>query len=136
MPMQPHSLVAIATLVSLLLYFAMGLGVARARTKTGIHAPAMTGDPLVERALRVQANTLEWLPIYLVSLWLFALYWNDLVAALMALVWIVGRILYWRGYMDEPGKRETGFMIQSLACAVLLLGALGRIIYVMAVTGA
>ena len=134
--MQPHSLVAIATLLALLLYFAMGLGVARARSKAGIQAPAMTGDPLVERAIRVQANTLEWLPIFLVSLWLFALYWNDLVAALVAIVWIVGRVLYWRGYMEEPGKRETGFMIQSLACAVLLFGALGRIVWVLAVTGA
>jgi glutathione S-transferase len=134
--MQPHSLVAIVTLLSLLLYAAMGIAVGRARGKSGIHAPAMTGDPLLERTIRVQANTLEWLPIFLVSLWLFALYWNDLVAAGLGLVWIVGRVLYGRGYVADPGKRETGFMIQALACAVLLFGALGRIVYVMAVTGA
>jgi uncharacterized membrane protein YecN with MAPEG domain len=134
--MQPHSLVAIVTILALLVYFAMGLGVARARQKSGVHAPAMTGDPLVERAIRVQANTLEWLPIFLVSMWLFALYWSDLVAALAGLVWIVGRIVYWRGYMADPARRELGFMIQSLACAVLLFGALGRIIWVMMITGA
>ena len=134
--MQPHSLVAIVTLLSLLLYFSMGLAVGQARRKTGVHAPAMTGDPLLERTVRVQANTLEWLPIFLVSLWLFAIYWNDLVAAGLGLVWIVGRVLYGRGYVADPGKRETGFVIQSLACAVLLFGALGRIIYVMMVTGA
>lgn len=134
--MQPHSLVAIVTLLSLILYFAMGLGVARARQKSGIQAPAMTGDPVLERTIRVQANTLEWLPIFLVSLWLFALYWNDLVAAGLGLVWIVGRLLYGRGYVADPAKRETGFVIQALACGVLLFGALGRIIYVMAITGA
>lgn len=134
--MQPHSLVAIATLLALLLYAAMGIGVARARRRTGIDAPAMTGDPILERAVRVQANTLEWMPIFLVSLWVFALYWNDLVAALAGLVWIVGRILYWRGYMDEPGKREVGFIVQALTCAVLLFGALGRLIYVLAIAGA
>lgn len=134
--MQPHSLVAIVTLLSLLLYFAMGLGVARARQKCGIQAPTMTGDPVLERCIRVQANTLEWLPIFLVSMWLFAIYWNDLVAAAVGLVWILGRFLYGRGYVADPAKRETGFMIQALACAVLLFGALGRIVYVMAVAGA
>jgi glutathione S-transferase len=134
--MQPHSLVAIVTILSLLLYLSMGIGVARARGKSGIHAPAMTGDPILERTIRVQSNTLEWLPIFLVSLWLFAIYWNDLVAAAAGLVWIVGRVLYARGYVADPSKREMGFMIQALACMVLLFGALGRIIYVMATVGA
>jgi glutathione S-transferase len=133
--MQPHSLVAIVTILSLLLYLGMGIGVGRARGKSGIHAPAMTGDPVLERTIRVQSNTLEWLPIYLVSLWLFAIYWNDLVAAGAGVVWIVGRALYARGYVADPSKREMGFMIQALACGVLLFGAFGRIIYVMAVTG-
>lgn len=133
--MQPHSLVAIVTVLSLLVYAGMGVAVGRARGKSGIHAPAMTGDPVLERTIRVQSNTLEWLPIYLVSLWLFAIYWSDLVAAAAGLVWIVGRLLYARGYVADPAKRELGFLIQSLACAVLLFGALGRIIWVMAVTG-
>ena len=132
--MQPHGLVAIVTILSLLLYFGMGMGVARARQKCGIQAPAMTGDPTLERSIRVQMNTLEWLPIYLTSLWLFAIYWNDLVAALAGLVWIVGRFLYGRAYVADPAKRELGFMVQTFACAVLLFGALGRIVYV-AVTG-
>ena len=41
----------------------------------------MTGDPLLERTIRAHYNTLEWLPIFLVSMWLFAVYWNELVAA-------------------------------------------------------
>ena len=134
--MQPHSLVAIVTLLALLTYFWMSLQVGRARGKSGIQAPAMTGDPLLERAGRVHYNTLEWLPIFLVSMWLFAIYWNDLVAAAVGLVWIAGRLLYSFGYMADPGKRELGFMIQALATAVLLFGALGRIVYVLATVGA
>jgi glutathione S-transferase len=134
--MQPHSLVAIVTILSLLLYVSTILGVTRARQKSGIQAPTMTGDPILERSIRVQMNTLEWLPIYLAALWLFAIYWNDLVAALAGLVWIVGRFLYGRAYIADPAKRELGFTIQSFACAVLLLGALGRIVYVLAVPGA
>lgn len=134
--LHPHSLTAIATLLSLLLYLTFGFQVGRARSRSGIHAPAMSGDPILERALRVQANTLEWLPIYLVSLWLFAIYWGDIAATVLALVWIIGRLLYSRGYMADPGKREMGFMIQAAACAILLFGALGKAFYVLATVGA
>ncbi|MBI1197284.1 MAG: MAPEG family protein [Phenylobacterium sp.] len=133
--MQTHALVAIVTLLALLTYFWMGLQVARARSKCGIQAPAMTGDPVLERTIRAHYNTLEWLPLFLVPLWLFAIYWNDMVAAAVGVVWIIGRIVYQRGYVAEPGKRELGFMIQSLAVAVLLFGALGRLIYVAVVAG-
>ena len=127
--MTEHRWTAIVTLLSLLVYFWMSLQVGRARGKCGINPPAMTGDQAMERAIRVQSNTLEWLPIFLVSLWLFALYWNELVAAGLGIVWIIGRLLYSAGYMADPAKRSTGFLIQFLAGAVLLLGALGRIVY-------
>jgi glutathione S-transferase len=125
-----HSLVAIVTLLTLLLYFAMGLAVGRARAKFGIAVPAISGNPDFERVFRVQANTLEWLPIYLPSLWLFALAWNDRVAAALGLVWIVGRYLYMTGYAKAAESRELGFMIQALATAVLLFGALGKFIWI------
>lgn len=133
---QSHALVAIVTLVSLLAYVWMIMRIGGARRRTGIDAPAMTGDPELERHLRVQANTVEWLVIYLPSLWLFAIYWNDLFAAAAGVVWIIGRILYALGYAADAKKRELGFMIQMLATAVLLFGALGRAIYVYAVVGA
>lgn len=124
--MEDLHLVSIVTLVALILYFWMGLRVAGARRKSGIAAPAMSGDPLLERHLRVQGNTLEWLPIFLPSLWLFAFYWDDAVAAAIGAVWVVGRIVYALGYVADPKKREAGFLIQTLAAAVLLFGALGR----------
>ncbi|TAJ71343.1 MAG: MAPEG family protein [Phenylobacterium sp.] len=134
--MQSHALVAIVTLLALLTYFWMSLQVARARRKCGIDAPAMTGDPVLERTIRAHYNTLEWLPLFLVPLWLFAIYWSDLWAAAIGLVWIVGRIVYQLGYVADPKKREAGFLIQALAVAVLLFGSLGRLIYVLAVTQA
>ena len=131
--MMEHRWTAIVTLLSLLVYFWMSLQVGQARGKSGINPPAMTGDPLLERAIRVQSNTLEWLPIFLVSLWLFAIYWNEPVAAGLGVVWIIGRLLYSAGYMADPAKRSTGFLIQFLAGAALLLGALGRIVYSLAI---
>ena len=121
----PHA-TAIVTLLALLAYVWMGVRVGAARRTSGIDAPAMSGDPMLERYLRVQGNTLEWLPIFLGSLWLFAHYWGDLPAAVLGLVWIVGRVLYALGYSAAADKRELGFMVQMVATAVLLFGALGK----------
>jgi uncharacterized membrane protein YecN with MAPEG domain len=134
--MQPHSWVAIVTIVALLVYAWMIARIGRVRAKTGIHAPTMIGDPILERHIRVQANTLEWLVIFLPSLWLFAVYWSDLVATILGAIWIVGRIVYALGYVADPGKREAGFIIQALAAAILLFGALGRVIWILVAVGA
>ena len=134
--MQSHLLVALVTLLSILAYFWMGMQVGGARRKSGISAPAMTGDPLLERTIRAHENTLEWMPIFIPSLWIFAMVWNDTVAAGVGLVWIVGRVIYARGYAEAANKREMGFMIQALATAVLLFGALGKIIWNLVQGGA
>lgn len=134
--MQPHSWVAIVTLAALLVYVWMIFRIGGARKASGVQAPAMTGDPVLERHIRVQANTLEWLVIFLPSLWLYAIYWSDLAAAILGVVWIIGRIVYALGYVADPGKRGVGFAIQGLATAILLFGALGRVIWVLAAVGA
>jgi uncharacterized membrane protein YecN with MAPEG domain len=133
--MTEHRWTAIVTIVALLVYFYMSLQVGRARGKTGIAAPAMTGDPLLDRALRVHLNTLEGLPLFFGGLWLFAIYWNECVAAGLGVVWIAGRLIYAAGYMADPGKRSTGFLIQFAASGILLLGALGKIVYDLAMHG-
>jgi uncharacterized membrane protein YecN with MAPEG domain len=128
--LQSHTLVAIVTILALLLYFVMSVRVGQARTKYGVVAPAITGAPEFERLYRVQANTLEWLPIFLVSLWLFALYWDERVAAGLGVVWIVGRFIYMTSYARDASARWSGFGIQALAAGVLLFGALGRIVWI------
>ena len=133
--MMAHRWTALVTILALLVYFWMGLRVAGARGKAGIAAPAMTGEPVLERTIRAHYNTLEWLPMFLVGMWLFALYWNELVAAGLGVVWIVGRVLYAQGYVAEASKRGTGFMIQSVATGILLFGALGRIAWSLATGG-
>src|SRR5690349_10512880 len=127
--MQSHFYVALVTLLAAAVYFWMATQVARTRQRVGILAPAMTGDPVLERTIRAHLNTLEWMPIFLPSMWLFAIYWNSNVAAALGLVWIIGRIIYFFGYVSEDRKRFPGFFIQSSAVGLLLLGALGRIGY-------
>ena len=128
--METHLLVAAVTLLSLLTYFWMGLRVARARGRYGVSAPAISGNEDFERVFRAHQNTLEWLPMYLASLWLFAVYWSDAIAAILGVIWIIGRVLYGLGYAREAKARSMGFMVQSLVVGVLLFGALGRIAWI------
>jgi glutathione S-transferase len=67
--------------------------------------------------------------IFLASMWLFAIYWSPNWAAALGAVWIIGRISYFVGYRSDAKNRFPGFFIQSLAHFWLMLGALGRIIY-------
>lgn len=138
---HPHSWVAIVTCVSLLVVIWMMMRVGGARGRTGIGAPAMTGHPDLERHVRVHLNTLESLPVYLTSLWLFTLVYptfpfNDLIAAGLGALWIVGRVIYALGYVKDPANRSMGFLIQGLAIVVLLLGALAKAIWVLVQVGA
>jgi uncharacterized membrane protein YecN with MAPEG domain len=127
--MERYYAVAVVTLLCSLAIFGMALTVARTHKKTGILAPKMTGDPLLEHTIRAHSNTIEWLPIFLPSMWLFALYWNSSWAAVLGMLWLIGRIAYFFGYRSAPLKRYPGFFIQALAAFALLLGALGRIAY-------
>jgi glutathione S-transferase len=131
---MPHY-TAVVTLLAVLVYFYTGVRVGRARARFGVKAPAISGNPDFERVVRVQMNTLEWMPIFLPALWLFAFYVNDVAAAAIGAVWIAGRILYMIGYTEAAEKRERGFAIQAIAAGVLVAGALVGIIWRMAHAG-
>ena len=108
-------LTALVTCLAILMYFFFSFQVGKARQTYGIKAPAITGDPDFERVFRAHINTLEWMPIFLPALWLFAIYISDAIAAALGVVWIVGRILYMAGYSKAASERRHGFAIQSVA---------------------
>jgi glutathione S-transferase len=120
---------ALVTCLAIALYFFTSIQVSKARVAFGIKAPATSGNLDFERVFRVQMNTLEWMPIFLPALWLFAFYINDGVAAAVGLVWIAGRVLYMTGYSQAAAKRSTGFGVQATAAIILWAGALGAIIW-------
>ncbi|HMN72222.1 MAG TPA: MAPEG family protein [Rhodoblastus sp.] len=119
---MPHW-TALVTLLAIAVYFWADLGVGKARGTYQIKAPATTGDPNFERLFRAHQNMLEWMPIFLPSLWLFALTLSDRWAAVVGLVWIAGRALYLVAYAKDAATRGRGFAIQAAAAAVLFLGA-------------
>src|SRR5437763_15955506 len=113
---------ALVTCLAISLYFFTSIRVSQARATFGIKVPAIIGNPDLERVFRVQMNTLEWMPISLPSLWLFAIYVNDPIAAAIGIVWIAGRLLYMTGYSQAANKRNAGFGLQVRAPAILRPG--------------
>jgi glutathione S-transferase len=116
-------LTAWATLAVLGVYFWTGVMAGWARVKYKVPAPAMDGPVGFLSAQRVQANTLEQLPVVLAPLWLCATYLGDTWAAAGGLLWCLGRIVYALGYYRDPAKREAGFVIGMLACGALVAGS-------------
>jgi glutathione S-transferase len=121
--------VMLVTVLALILFGVVTVNVGRARAKSGIKPPQMSGDPEFERFLRVQQNTLEQLVLFLPALWLFAFVVNPIGATILGTVWVLGRILYAWGYYQAAEKRGPGFAVSLLTTVVLLLGALGGIVF-------
>ena len=120
---------ALVTLLAVLVYFYSSILVSRARGKFGVKLPATSGNADFERVFRVHMNTLEFMPVFLPSLWLFAIYISDGIAAAIGLVWVIGRVLYVFGYARAVKDRSRGFAIQALAAIALWVGAFGAIVW-------
>jgi glutathione S-transferase len=116
-------LTAWTTLAVLGVYFWTAFMAGWARAKYKVPAPSMDGPLPFQSMQRVQANTLEQMPLVLVPLWLCAMYLGDAWAAAGGLAWCLGRILYAIGYYRDPARREAGFIIGMLACAALIVGS-------------
>ena len=116
--------VAVVIVLALLEYVVFGMLVGRARGLYGVKAPAVSGHETFDRYFRVHQNTLELLVVFVPAMWLFGLYVDTTWAALLGLVYVVARVLYLRGYVKDPAKREVGFGMSVLPILVLLVGAL------------
>jgi glutathione S-transferase len=114
------------TLLAVLFIAYTFINVGAARGKTKIDAPAVTGHPTLERAYRVQLNTVEQAIMFFPLLFLATRYFHSLawLPAAFGLVWVIGRFLYLQGYMASPAKRSTGFLITFAATVGLLVLAI------------
>jgi glutathione S-transferase len=115
--------------LALIQFFAFGALVGRARAKYGVPAPAMSGHEIFERYNRVHYNTMEQLVIFVPAMLLFGYYVSAPVAALLGLVFIVGRTVYLGAYVADPARRGAGFGLTVLPNTILLLGGLGGAIW-------
>lgn len=110
--------------------------VGRMRGKHGVHAPAVTGAPEFERAFRVQMNTLEQFVLFLPLLWLATVYpvVSGYLAPGLGLIWLVGRLFYASGYMADPAKRSSGFLVAGIALLALLALSIVGIVHAWLLT--
>jgi uncharacterized membrane protein YecN with MAPEG domain len=118
---MPHY-TAIVTLLAVALYFFFATRVAAARGTFNVRHPATTGNLDFERIFRAHVNTLEWMPTFLIPLWLCALYLSDIGAAVLGLVWMWAAwcILSatsrpWRSGCPASSSRERRVCCCSLA---------------------
>jgi glutathione S-transferase len=119
-----YPLTALATLTALAVYFIAGVLVGSARGRYGVNAPAVTGAPEFERVFRAHQNVMEWMPLFLPALWLFALAVSDTWAGILGLVWSLARLGYVLAYSKDAKKRGPYFLVQFVAFVVLWGGAL------------
>src|SRR6478735_4482636 len=110
-------------MLAVLQYLVFGSLVSRARGVYGIAAPAVTGSEQFERLYRVQMNTLELLVAFIPALYVAARYWPAPYVAALGVVYLAGRLLYWRAYVAAK-PRTLGFTLSLGPVAVLVLAAL------------
>ncbi len=116
--------VELVMMLALLEFLLFGFAVGRARTRHHVPAPATAGHEVFERYFRAHMNTLEQLVVFLPSIWLFAHYINAWIAVALGALFIIGRAVYFRGYVQSAQTRHAGFVISAIPNATLLGGAL------------
>ncbi|MGQ7844771.1 MAPEG family protein [Granulosicoccus sp. 3-233] len=116
--------VHIIAILAVLQFFYFSFMVGQARGKFGIKAPAISGNEEFERVFRVQMNTLEQLVCFLPALFVASLYWSPPFIAVVGFVYLVGRTLYRRAYIVDPGKRSVGFLLTIIPTVILMLAGL------------
>ena len=122
-------LLTIVSLLAVIQFVVFGALVGAARGRSGLKAPAVTGDEQFERYFRVHYNTLEQLVEFLPGLWAFGLLINVPAAAGLGLVYLVGRLVYFRAYVADPATRGIGMLLSAMPSHILLLGGLGAAIW-------
>jgi glutathione S-transferase len=122
--MPKTTLVTLAiTVLAVLEFFIFGMLVGSARQRYGVKAPAISGHEIFDRYFRVHMNTLELLIVFLPLLWIAGLYtivayyWLALIGALF----LIGRVMYLRGYVADPAKRGLGYGLSALPTLALFV---------------
>ncbi|MCZ6711524.1 MAG: MAPEG family protein [Gammaproteobacteria bacterium] len=117
------ALVTLVAMLALAEYLFFTIQVGRARGRTGVQAPAVSGVEEFERYFRVQQNTVEQLVIFLPALFAAGWFASSMFATIVGVAFIVGRGLYYMNYTQDPDKRGVGMIITFGANVALLLGA-------------
>uniref|UniRef100_A0A667ZGV0 Leukotriene C4 synthase n=1 Tax=Myripristis murdjan TaxID=586833 RepID=A0A667ZGV0_9TELE len=89
--------------ITLTAYFS--LQVIYARRKFSVAPPSTDGPPEFQRVFRAQANCSEYFPIFITVLWMSGLFFSQGLSSLCGLLYLYGRLLYFRGYSQAAQGR-------------------------------
>ncbi|XP_073710498.1 microsomal glutathione S-transferase 2-like [Misgurnus anguillicaudatus] len=118
---EPVLLAAVSILSALHMCF-QARRVGWSRMKYKIIPPSVTGPAEFERTFRAHQNSVEFYPIFLVVLWTSGIFCSEAIAALGGLLYIVGREMYFIGYINETQKRLPGFYL--VICVIVFLSVM------------
>lgn len=116
------------TLLMLVQFFFFGALVAIGRSTFQVAAPAMTGPESFERLVRVHLNTQERLVLMLPLMATAAQFWSPLLVAAAGVLFLVGRMAYWTGYVRQPAKRALGNILSVAAIGICLLATVAGLV--------
>ncbi|XP_026877792.1 leukotriene C4 synthase [Electrophorus electricus] len=122
--------VAAVTLLGLLEQAYFSLQVIYARRKFSISPPATTGHPEFERIFRAQANCSEYFPLFIISLWLAALFFGQVLSAFLGLLYLFGRYRYFHGYAQSAtGRLAPLYFTAKVQWVLIIVAAVGVLCY-------
>ncbi|XP_069000022.1 leukotriene C4 synthase [Embiotoca jacksoni] len=102
------------------------LQVIHARRKYKVSPPSTAGPPEFERIFRAQANCSEYFPIFITVLWTAGVFFSQGVSAVCGLLYLYGRLCYFRGYSESPQGRLAPLYFSAQVLWVLIgFSALG-----------
>ena len=116
--------ITIVIMLALLQYLYFGILVGRARGAGQVTAPAVVGDENFERHFRAHQNTLEQLIIFIPAMFACGLFVDGVYVAIVGVLFMIGRALYFTRYVQEPTKRGPGMLITAVSNLALILLAI------------
>ena len=96
----------------------------RARVRDHVPVPAIAGSELFNRYFRAQQNSAEQLVVFLPAVYARGFYASKALATSLGLVFVLGRMLYFRGYTDPDKNRIPGFALGLTANIGMILATL------------
>jgi hypothetical protein len=108
------------------IYFAILVG--KARETYGVKAPLTSGNEQFERLYRIQMNTMELLVVFIPLIFITAFFWNPNFMAVLGSIFIFGRMIYAKKYLENPDTRTVGFILSMGPILIFILLVLAGII--------
>jgi uncharacterized membrane protein YecN with MAPEG domain len=94
------------------------------RGKYDVKAPKTSGNEHWERIYRIQQNTMEQLVIFIPSSIIFGMYVSATWVLLPGILFIVGRHIYSRLYLQSPENRGPGMVLSFFSNIALVIGSM------------